>query len=119
MTDTALERSVCQTNTSHPLFLRCFISRTKYPEAEGWWLVGPTSNPASSWAVGAPAYIRYLQDTYKPAGGIAISEFGFVEPFEHFKISKADILFDGLRVQYFHDYMEDILLAISEGVDVI
>lgn len=31
----------------------------------------------------------------------------------------ADILFDAIRVQFIHDYMEAMLSAISEGLNII
>lgn len=35
------------------------------------------------------------------------------------KTLKADILFDPIRSSYYKDYMEAILIAISEGVNVV
>jgi beta-glucosidase len=35
------------------------------------------------------------------------------------KTLKADILFDPIRSSYYRDYMEAILISISEGVNVI
>lgn len=63
--------------------------------------------------------MKHIDDTWHPAGGIAISEFGFVEPFEHSKTNLADILIDPIRTGYIHDYMEAILMAISEGVNIL
>lgn len=48
-----------------------------------------------------------------------MTEFGFAEPFEAQKELLQDILSDPIRVSYYHDYMEAILIAISEGIDVI
>jgi beta-glucosidase/6-phospho-beta-glucosidase/beta-galactosidase len=54
-----------------------------------------------------------------PAKGVAVTEFGFSEPFESSKVLLQDILYDTVRASYYHDYMEAILLAIAEGTDVI
>lgn len=48
-----------------------------------------------------------------------ITEFGFAEPFESLKTDLQSLLYDPIRTNYFHDYLEAILIAISEGVDVI
>jgi beta-glucosidase/6-phospho-beta-glucosidase/beta-galactosidase len=71
---------------------------------------------ATDWV--AP-FLHYIQDTWKPAGGIAVSEFGFAEPFEELKQPLQDIRFDLARSAYYHDYMEAILMAMSEGVKIV
>lgn len=48
-----------------------------------------------------------------------VSEFGWAEPFEELKTIKQDILFDTGRTMYYKSYMEAILMAISEGVNVV
>lgn len=48
-----------------------------------------------------------------------MTEFGFAEPFEERKVLLEDILFDPIRTSYYRDYMEAILIAISEGVNVV
>jgi hypothetical protein len=65
-----------------------------------------------------------MQDTWVtpspgPAKGVAVTEFGFSEPFESSKVLLQDILYDTIRASYYHDYMEAILMAIAEGTDVI
>jgi hypothetical protein len=65
-----------------------------------------------------------MQDTWVtpspgPAKGVAVTEFGFSEPFESSKTLLQDILYDTIRASYYHDYMEAILMAIAEGTDVI
>ena len=60
-----------------------------------------------------------MQDTWKPKGGIAVTEFGFAEPFEAYKQLLPDILYDPIRMGYYREYMEAVLIAISEGVDVV
>lgn len=63
--------------------------------------------------------MHYIQNTWHPPGGIAVSEFGFAEPFEHDKQLLADIRFDFARSAYYTDYMKAILMAMSEGVKVV
>jgi beta-glucosidase/6-phospho-beta-glucosidase/beta-galactosidase len=58
------------------------------------------------------------RDTWNPSQ-IAVSEFGFAEPFEELKQLLGDIRFDLARTTYYHDYMEAILIAMSEGVNVV
>ena len=43
----------------------------------------------------------------------------FSEPFEFYKTLKPDILYDYARSGYYHDYMRGILIALSEGVNVV
>lgn len=65
---------------------------------------------------------RYIKETWAdPAGNlpIAVSEFGFSEPFEVQKTLMQDILYDPIRTSYYHDYLEAILIALSEGVNVV
>jgi beta-glucosidase/6-phospho-beta-glucosidase/beta-galactosidase len=89
----------------------------------GGWAVGPAADPLSPWlhraADWVPAFLHYIQDTWKPAGGIAVTEFGFAEPFEALKTLKADILTDAIRSSYYRAYMQAILIAMSEGVNVV
>lgn len=47
-----------------------------------------------------------------------MTEFGFSEPFEGQKTLLQDILYDPIRTSYYHDYMEAILIALSEGINV-
>jgi hypothetical protein len=54
-----------------------------------------------------------------PAKGVAVTEFGFSEPFESSKALLQDILYDTVRASYYHDYMEAILMAIAEGTNVV
>ena len=112
----------CIGNATHPLYPACYNTTYTYSAADGGWNIGPAADPRSSWLHKAtdwvPAFLHYVQDTWKPSGGIAVTEFGFAEPFEFYKTNLADILFDPIRSSYFHDYLEGILIAISEGVDV-
>lgn len=112
----------CLQNTSNPLYPSCANSSYTYSTADGGWNIGYASDPGSPWLHKAtdwvPEFLRYLQDTWKPKA-IAVSEFGFSEPFEELKTVRADILTDLARTMYYHDYMEAILMAIAEGVNVV
>ncbi|KAF2085371.1 glycoside hydrolase family 1 protein [Saccharata proteae CBS 121410] len=112
----------CLANTSHPLYPGCYNQTYAYAAAAGGWNVGPAADPGAPWLHYAmdwvPALLRYIQDTWKPAGGIVVSEFGFAEPFEELKTLEADIRFDPVRSAYYVRYLEAVLMAIAEGVDV-
>ncbi len=107
-------------NASNPLYPGCFNTSNVNPDG---WLIGPAADPYASWLHSAtdwvPAFLRYIQDEWKPVGGIAVSEFGWAEPFEALKKLRVDVLTDPGRVMYYRTYMEAILMAISEGVDVV
>jgi beta-glucosidase/6-phospho-beta-glucosidase/beta-galactosidase len=115
--------SACLSNQSNPLYPGCFNQSWNYAPSNGAWNVGPAADPASPWLHKAtdwvPAFLSYIQNTWKPRGGIAVTEFGFAEPFEALKQIKEDILWDPVRTAYYHDYMQAILVAISEGVNVV
>jgi hypothetical protein len=44
-----------------------------------------------------PDFVRYINRTWPAPHGIAISEFGFAEPFEQHKTVLGDILYDPIR----------------------
>ncbi|TGO83305.1 hypothetical protein BPOR_0667g00040 [Botrytis porri] len=109
----------CTSNSSHILFPGCF--NVTNVNADGW-LIGAAADPYSSWLHIAtdwvPTFLKYIQDTWPSRAGIAVSEFGFSEPYEYQKTSLSDIRSDARRTLYYKQYMEAILLAISEGVNV-
>lgn len=113
----------CLSNSSHTLYPGCFNTTYTYPSSSGGWLVGPAADPYSPWLHKAtdwvPLFLRYIQDTWPSRGGIAVTEFGFAEAFEERKLIKANILSDYVRAGYYKEYMEAILMAISEGVNVV
>ncbi|KAK4985077.1 hypothetical protein LTR50_006190 [Elasticomyces elasticus] len=115
--------AACIANSSNPLYPSCANTSYAYSASDGGWLIGPAADPGSPWLHKAtdwvPAFLRYIQDTWKPPGGVAVTEFGFAEPFEYSKKIRADILFDPIRSSYYHDYLQAILIAISEGVNVV
>lgn len=63
--------------------------------------------------------MKYVDDTWKPKGGIAITEFGFSEPYEQLRTLRPDILSDYIRSAYYDDYLKGLLISISEGINVI
>lgn len=113
----------CVKNSSNPLFPMCANTSYSYAASSGGWNIGPAADPLSPWLHKAtdwvPQFMHYIQDTWKPKGGIAITEFGFAEPFEELKMIEADIRTDPIRSSYYHDYMEAILISISEGVNMV
>lgn len=115
--------AACQANYSHPLFPTCANSTFTLAPADGGWLIGPAADPYTSWLHKAtdwiPAFMRYINTTWHPAGGIAVSEFGFTEPFEHDKKLLGDTRSDLGRVAYYKDYLAALLMAMSEGIKIV
>jgi beta-glucosidase/6-phospho-beta-glucosidase/beta-galactosidase len=112
----------CTSNSSNPLYPSCVNSTYNLPASSGGWDIGYAADPGSPWLHKAtdwvPAFLHYLQDTWHPRA-IAVTEFGFAEPFEELKQIVGDIRYDLARTAYFHDYMQGILIAMSEGVNVV
>lgn len=110
-------------NSSKPLYPSSANTSYAYTASSGGWNIAPAADPGSPWLHKAtdwvPQFLHYIQNTWKPSGGISVSEFGFSEPFEELKQLTADIRSDLARTTYYHDYMEAILIAISEGVNVV
>lgn len=119
--DTGID--ACLTNYSHPLFPTCANSSFQLSDADGGWLVGPAADPYTSWLHKAtdwiPQFLRYINQTWPHPGGIAVSEFGFTEPFEHDKKLLGDIRMDLGRVTYYREYVHAVLMAMSEGIKVV
>ena len=113
----------CVGNASHPLYPACVNGSFAYAAADGGWNIGYAADPLSFWLHKAtewvPALLRYIQNTWHAVGGIAITEFGFAEPFEAKKQLVSDLRFDLARTAYYREYMQAILMAISEGVNVV
>lgn len=78
--------------------------------------LAPWLHKAADWL---PLFLAYIQDTWHPRGGIAVTEFGFAEPFEAQKTILADIRTDLGRSAYYREYMQAILIALSQGVNVV
>jgi beta-glucosidase/6-phospho-beta-glucosidase/beta-galactosidase len=115
--------AACVANSSNPLYPTCANSSEIYSQADGGWLIGPAADPLANWLYKAtdwvPAFLHYIKDTWAKDKPIVVSEFGFAEPFERQKTYLQDILFDPIRASYYHDYLRAILIALSEGVNVI
>ena len=115
--------AACVSNSSNSLYPSCANTSYAYSAQDGGWNIGYAASPGAPWLHKAtdwvPRFLRYIQDTWHPKGGIAVTEFGFAEPFENQKKLKADIQFDYARSGYYHDYMRAILTAISEGIPVV
>lgn len=113
----------CLSNSSNPLYPSCANTTYAYPDNEGGWDVGYAADPGAPWLHKAtdwvPLFLHYIQDTWKPPFGISVSEFGFAEPFEELKQILGDIRTDLARSTYYREYMEAILIAMSEGVNVV
>jgi beta-glucosidase/6-phospho-beta-glucosidase/beta-galactosidase len=109
----------CLANSSNPLYPGCFNTSNINPDG---WNIGASADPYTPWLNSAtdwvPLLLHYIQDTW-PSGGIAVSEFGWTKPYEELKQLKQDILYDPGRMTYYHNYMEAVLIAISEGVNVV
>ncbi|KAF2715657.1 glycoside hydrolase family 1 protein [Pleomassaria siparia CBS 279.74] len=113
--------AACVSNSSNALYPGCYNTTKLY--ANNYWAMGPASDPGSPWLYKAtdwvPAFLHYMQDTWKPKGGVAITEFGMSEPYEELRTDLASILIDPLRSAYYRDYLSAILIALSEGVNVV
>ncbi|KAG9658315.1 glycoside hydrolase, partial [Aureobasidium melanogenum] len=111
----------CIHNASNPLYPSCANSTYTYGPAQGNWVIGPAADPHSPWLHRAtdwfPAFMSYINTTW-PSPAIQVTEFGFAEPFEASKTLLQDILWDPIRTSYFHDYMEAILVSLSEGINI-
>ena len=114
--------AACTANSSNPLYPTCANTSYSYPAADGGWNIGYAADPGSPWLHKAtdwvPKFLHYIQDTWKPSS-LAITEFGFAEPYEALKLLTADIQTDLARTMYFHDYLRAIMMAIAEGVNVV
>ncbi|THW90083.1 glycoside hydrolase [Aureobasidium pullulans] len=111
----------CVANASNPLYPSCANSSYTYGPAQGNWAIGPAADSHSPWLHRAtdwfPAFMSYINTTW-PSPHIQITEFGFAEPFESSKTLLQDILWDPIRTSYYHDYMEAILISLSEGIKI-
>ncbi|KAK5125738.1 hypothetical protein LTR85_012012 [Meristemomyces frigidus] len=115
--------AACVANASNPLYPTCANTSYTYSAQDGGWAIGAYSDPLANWLHKAtdwlPAFLHYLADTWAGGRPIAVSEFGFAEPFEAQKTVLQDILYDPIRTSYYHDYMRAMLMAMSEGVNVV
>lgn len=112
----------CLSSTSHPEYPHCYGGVSTYPGA-GYWPTGPAVDPCASWlAYGTdwvPAMFRTYQDMFQPVGGIVISEFGLPEPYEDLRTDILSVVIDPLRSRYYREYLQSVLMAIAEGINVV
>ena len=70
----------CVADAANPLFPSCANTSYTYEARDGGWDVGYAADPGAPWLHKAtewvPALLRYVQDTWRPKAGIAVSEFG-------------------------------------------
>ena len=109
--------NACISNSSNPLWPSCALLSNV--QANGW-LMGDASN---GYAYIAPQYVRqqlgYVWNTFKPTGGIMITEFGF-NPFADNQKSLDAQRYDLERTLYYQDFLQEMLKAIhDDGVKVI
>lgn len=114
----------CVADPTNSLYPSCCNTSFTYGEQDGGWLIGPASDVVESWLYSAtdwlPEFLHYMNATWAPPQGrIMISEFGFAEPYEVDKTIVASILTDPIRTEYYRAYMEGVLMALSEGINVI
>lgn len=138
----------CVGNASHPEYPRCYAGASTYPGAD-YWPTGPAVDPCASWLTYStdwvPTMLKTYQDMFKPAvstictcrpdgqhgctvmadqschskGGIVVSEFGMPEPYESLRTDLQSIVIDPLRSRYYREYLQSILMAMAEGVNVV
>jgi beta-glucosidase/6-phospho-beta-glucosidase/beta-galactosidase len=113
----APEYDLCLSNSSNPLWPYC--ATLTNVQANGW-LMGQASN---AYAYIAPQYVRqqfgYVWNTFKPAGGIMVTEFGFNQFADSQKSLDAQ-RYDLERTLYYQDFLHETLKAIHEdGINVI
>ncbi|KAL1296783.1 hypothetical protein AAFC00_000245 [Neodothiora populina] len=112
----------CLANVSNPLYPSCYNTSQYYSPSAGGWAIGPAADPLASWLSNAadwvPEFMRDIMRRWNPAGGIAISEMGFAEPYENSKQDLPSILYDTIRTDYYKKFMEALLISISEGIHI-
>lgn len=109
--------AACAANTSDPLFPTC--ATVSNIQLNGW-AMGARSN---AYSYIAPQYVRqqlgYLWNTFRPAGGIMVTEFGFPVYGEYARALE-DQRQDLERSLYYLDFLAEALKSIHEdGVNVI
>nr|AVH87207.1 beta-glucosidase [Valsa mali] len=112
----------CLSNTSHSAYPRCYGSMSTYPGAD-YWPAGPAVDPGGSWLEYGTDWItimlRTYQDMFRPEGGIILSEFGLPEPYENLRTDILSVVIDPLRSRYYREYLQSILMALAEGINVV
>jgi beta-glucosidase/6-phospho-beta-glucosidase/beta-galactosidase len=109
--------NACISDPSNPLWPSC--ASLSNVQANGW-LMGQASN---AYSYIAPQYVRqqlgYVWNTFRPAGGIMITEFGF-NPIADSLMSLDVQRYDLERTLYYQDFLHETLKAIYEdGIKII
>lgn len=107
----------CAANTSDPLYPECVVLTNVQ---QNGWLNGDESY---AYAYLTPQYFRqhlgYIWNTFRPEGGIAITEFGF-NPFMESARTPDAQRYDYERARYYEGFLEEMLKAMYEdGVKVV
>lgn len=107
----------CAENPSSTAWPYCVT--TTPVQADGWLL----GHAGSAYSALAPQYVRqqlkYVWDTFRPAGGVMVCEFGF-NPFGEAERSGDAQRFDLERSLYYEGFLGEMLRAVHEdGVGVI
>lgn len=109
--------AACAANTSDPLFPTCAI--VSNIQLNGW-AMGARSN---AYSYIAPQYVRqqlgYLWNTFRPSGGIMVTEFGF-PVYGEYSRALEDQRQDLERSLYYLDFLAEALKSVHEdGVNFI
>ncbi|BCS29309.1 uncharacterized protein APUU_70879S [Aspergillus puulaauensis] len=111
------EIEACAEDPSSAAWPYC-VSTT--PVQDDGWLAG---HAGSAYSALAPQYVRqqlkYVWDTFRPAGGVMVCEFGF-NPFGEAERAGDAQRFDLERTLYYQGFLGEMLKAVREdGVRVI
>lgn len=106
----------CVSNRSHSGYPECAGSNSLSPIG---FPLGPAADPTMDWLYSAPSgirkYLKHITTVLFPSiPDIIVSEFGFSEPFEGQWTKLAPALWDLRRSDYFQNYLDQILLSITE-----
>ncbi|KAH6658921.1 beta-glucosidase [Truncatella angustata] len=109
--------AACAANSSHPLWPMCVATGAAQ---ENGWLMGVQSN---AYPLIAQQYVReqfgYVWNTYRPSGGIMVTEFGFpqIGDSEHSLLVQR---YDFERSMYYQNFLAETLHAIHlDGINII
>lgn len=108
----------CAKNVTDPFWPVCVDgsnNTVQWSTSDGWG-VGASADFLSPWLQDAFRYLRlqlkFMSENYPAPGGLYLSEFGFVEPFEEIRPDLYNIRWDQRRTDYLLDYLNEVLLAI-------
>ncbi|KAF2646639.1 WD repeat-containing protein 26 [Massarina eburnea CBS 473.64] len=106
----------CASNRSAPGFPECAGSNSLSPIG---FPLGPAADPTMDWLYSAPSgirkFLKHITTVLFPSvPDIVVTEFGFSEPFEGQWTKLGPALWDLRRADYFQQYLDQILLSITE-----